>query len=233
MSTPSHRYPAPPQHCWEVDCGLPHARHRIGVVPMEPTTAMLFKTRFHERIKSGEIRCTLRIWKRPHAKVGGRYALGSGVIVVEKIHEIRLEDITPALARRCGFTSVVDALKIAKHGAGERVFVIDFHYDGRAGARPKPSTGTASAAELAKLAERLDAMDRRARHGAWTGATLRAIKTRPGVLAAKLAQSLGRPRDEFKRDVRKLKNLGLTFSLEVGYCLTPKGEALLAGLARR
>ena len=74
-------------------------------------------------------------------------------------------------------------------------------------------------------------MDRRARDGAWTRATLRAIAARPGVLAAHLARSLGRPRDEFKRDVRKLKNLGLTFSLEIGYRLTPKGQALLAQLA--
>ncbi len=66
-----------------------------------------------------------------------------------------------------------------------------------------------------------------AKNGAWTQATLRAIEARPGVLAAKLARALGRPRDEFKRDVRKLKNLGLTFSLEIGYRLTPKGEALL------
>jgi hypothetical protein len=134
------------------------------------------------------------------------------------------------LARRCGFTSVVDALKVAKHGAGERVFVIDFHYDGERSARPKPTTGVVPAEELAELARRLDAMDRRARDGPWTRATLRAIAARPGVLAAHLARSLGRPRDEFKRDVRKLKRLGLTFSLEIGYRLTPKGEALLAGL---
>ena len=137
-----------------------------------------------------------------------------------------------ALARRCGFTSVVDALKVAKHGAGERVFVIDFHYDGKASARPKPTTDVVSPAELTEVARRLDAMDRRARGGAWTRATLRAIAARPGVLAAHLARSLGRPRDELKRDVRKLKSLGLTFSLEVGYRLTPKGEALLAHLAK-
>jgi hypothetical protein len=81
--------------------------------------------------------------------------------------------------------------------------------------------------ELAALVARLDAMDRRAQIGAWTRATLRTIRARPGVRAGDLARSLGRPRDEFKRDVRKLKNLGLTISLEVGYRLTPKGEALL------
>ena len=131
------------------------------------------------------------------------------------------------MARRSGFSSLVDLLKTAKHGAGERVFVIDFHYDSKASARPKTATGVVSAEELAALAQRLDAMDRRSRIGPWTQATLRAIEARPAVLAATLARGLGRPRDEFKRDVRKLKNLGLTFSLEIGYRLTPKGEALL------
>ncbi len=189
---------------------------------------MLFQRRFHEGIQRGEIRCTVRIWQRPHVKVGGRYALGAGAIVVDKIRETRIDDITAALAQRCGFSSLVDLLKVAKHGPGERVFVIDFHYDDGAGARPKPVMDVVRPEELAEIAERLDAMDRRAKCGAWTLATLRAIEARPGVLAAKLARSLGRPRDDFKRDVRKLKNLGLTFSLEVGYRLTPKGEALLA-----
>lgn len=188
---------------------------------------MLFQRRFHERIRSGEIRCTVRIWQRPRVKVGGRYALGGGAIVVDRLHETHLEDITPALARRCGFPSLVDLIKTAKHGAGERVFVIDFHYDGKARACPKPATDAVSAGELAQLVQRLEAMDRRSAGGAWTLATLRAIEARPGVLAAKLARSLGRPRDEFKRDVRKLKALGLTFSLEIGYRLTPKGAALL------
>jgi hypothetical protein len=193
---------------------------------------VLFKTRFHAGIRSGEITRTVRIWQRPHAKIGGRYALGAGAVVVDRMHEIRLEDITPALARSCGFSSVVDALKLAKHGAGERVFVIDFHYDGKTSARPKPTTGVVTATELAELARRLDALDRRARNGAWTRTTLGAIGARPGVPAARLARSLGRPRDDFKRDVRKLKNLGLTFSLEIGYRLTPKGKALLARLAK-
>lgn len=191
---------------------------------------MLFQRRFHERIASGEIRCTVRIWQRIHVKVGGRYALGAGAIVVDEIAETCVADLTPALARRCGFPSLVDLLKTAKHGAGERVFVIGFHYDAATSARPKPQTDAVTAEALAELVQRLEAMDRRSTVGAWTLTTLRAIEARPGVLAAKLAQSLGRPRDEFKRDVRKLKELGLTFSLETGYRLTPKGEALLAGL---
>jgi hypothetical protein len=194
---------------------------------------MLVQRRFHDGIRSGEICCTVRIWQRPHVKVGGRYALGGGAVVVDKIKEMRLDDITAALARRCGFPSLVDLMKTAKHGAGERVFVIDFHYDGKASARPRPETGTVSAEELARLVQRLEAMDRRSRIGPWTLATLRAIEARPAVLAATLARSLGRARADFKRDVRKLKSLGLTVSLEIGYRLTPKGEALLARLVRR
>src|SRR5262245_16157631 len=194
---------------------------------------MLFQRRFHESIRSGEITCSVRIWQRPHVEAGARYAFAPGAIVVDEIRETRLDDITPELARRSGFPSLVDLLKTAKHGSGERVFVIDFHYDGKTGAPPSPKTGRVSAEELAELVQRLEAMDRRSKIGAWTLQTLRTIEARPGVLAAKLARSLGRPRDEFKRDVRKLKVLGLTFSLEIGYRLTPKGEALLASLSRR
>jgi len=189
---------------------------------------VLFQRRFHDRIRSGDIRCTVRIWQRPHVKVGGRYALGSGAIVVDQIKETRLDEITAALAKRCGFPSLADLLKTAKHGPGERIFVIDFHYDGKVAAHSRPETDLFAAVEIAEIVQRLEAMDRRSKAGAWTLATLRAIDARPGVLAAKLARSLGRPRDEFKRDVRKLKNLGLTFSLEIGYRLTPKGVALLA-----
>jgi hypothetical protein len=188
---------------------------------------MLFQRRFHEPIRNGAIRCTVRIWQRPHVKVGGRYSLGAGAVVVDAIRETRLDDITAALAKRCGFPSLADLMKTAKHGPGERVFVIEFHYDGAA-ARAAPTTVTVSAEELAEVVQRLEAMDRRSKNGAWTLATLRAIEARPAVLAAKLASSLGRPRDDFKRDVRKLKRLGLTWSLEIGYRLTPKGQAVLA-----
>ena len=192
---------------------------------------MLFKTRFHEGIRNGAIRCTVRIWQRPHVKVGGRYTLGAVAVVVERIYESSLDDVSPALARSCGFDSVADLVKTAKHGPGERVFIIDFHYDACQGARPALQTGPISAEEIAVLVQKLEGMDRRSKIGAWSVATLREIQARPGVSAAKLARSFGRPREDFKRDVRKLNNLGLTFSLETGYRLTPKGEALLGGLS--
>jgi len=89
---------------------------------------MGFTKRLHAPIMAGEITCSVRIWQRPHVKVGGRYALGPGAIEVTGLREIELADITPALARRSGFAGVIDLLKVAKHGSGQRVFLGDFEY---------------------------------------------------------------------------------------------------------
>jgi hypothetical protein len=91
--------------------------------------AMTFTKRLHAGITSGEITQTLRIWKNLHAKVGGRYPFAAGgEIEVTRIREIELADVTPDMARRQGFAGLVDLLKIAKHGSGQRVFLIDFEY---------------------------------------------------------------------------------------------------------
>ena len=89
---------------------------------------MVFTKRLHAPIMAGEVTCSVRIWQRPHLKIGGRYRLGAGAVEVTGLREIELTDITPDLARRSGFTGVVDLLKVAKHGPGERVFLVDFEY---------------------------------------------------------------------------------------------------------
>ncbi|MBS0410416.1 MAG: ASCH domain-containing protein [Proteobacteria bacterium] len=89
---------------------------------------MTFTKRLREPVMRGEVTCSVRIWQRPHVKVGGRYRLGDGAIEVTGLREIALSDITPDLARRSGFAGVVDLLKVAKHGPGERVFLVDFEY---------------------------------------------------------------------------------------------------------
>ena len=89
---------------------------------------MQFLRELRDRIRSGEITTTVRLWQRSHVKVGGRYALPPGQIVVTKIFEISLADVTPELARQSGFAGVVDLLKVAKHGPGRRVFLIEFRY---------------------------------------------------------------------------------------------------------
>ncbi len=76
----------------------------------------------------GEITCSVRIWQRARVKVGHRYRLGPGAIEVTSVRQIALSDITPGLARRSGFAGVVDLLKIAKHGPGENVYLIEFVY---------------------------------------------------------------------------------------------------------
>ncbi len=89
---------------------------------------MQFTRRLHEGIKRGEITCSVRIWLRPHVKVGGRYKLGEGEIEVESVRRIDLDDITPALARKSGFDGVVDLMKTAKHGRGQNVYLVEFRY---------------------------------------------------------------------------------------------------------
>jgi len=89
---------------------------------------MTFTKRLREPIMRGEVTCSVRIWQRPHVKVGGRYSLGPGFVEVKSIRQITLSDITPELARRSGFAGVVDLLKVAKHGRGENVYLIDFRY---------------------------------------------------------------------------------------------------------
>ena len=89
---------------------------------------MQFTKRLREPIKRGDVTCTIRIWQRPRVKVGGRYKMDGGFVVVDRIAQISLSDVTPALAVRSGFDGVVDLLKTAKHGSGENVYLVDFHY---------------------------------------------------------------------------------------------------------
>src|SRR5688572_665048 len=89
---------------------------------------MLFTKRLHAGILSGEITSSVRVWKRPHVRVGHRYKFGEGEIEVDSIQWMSFEDITPQLARRSGFGSVVELLKVAKHGSGQNVYLVTFHY---------------------------------------------------------------------------------------------------------
>jgi len=90
---------------------------------------MQFTKRLREPIMRGDVTYSVRIWQQPHVKAGGRYPLGRGHILVTSIRQIALTDITPALARRSGFAGVVDLLKVAKHGPGENVYLIEFDYE--------------------------------------------------------------------------------------------------------
>ena len=98
---------------------------------------MQFTKRLRQGVRDGSITCSIRIWQRPHVKAGGLYPMEEGHILVESIREIALADVTGDLARRSGFLGVVDLLKVAKHGSGEKVYLIEFEF-----IPPNASTGS-------------------------------------------------------------------------------------------
>ena len=92
------------------------------------SNAMLFSKPLREGVRRGRIRCSVRIWTRPHVKVGGRYPMDDGHVVVDAIDEIDLGHVTDDLARESGFASARDLLKVARHGSGRNVYLVRFHY---------------------------------------------------------------------------------------------------------
>ena len=97
------------------------------------TFFMTFTKRLCEGVRRGEITCSVRIWTRPHVRVGARYRMEEGEIEIDSIEPIGFPDITGELARESGFLGVLDLLKVAKHGCGENIYLIRFHY-----LRPRP-----------------------------------------------------------------------------------------------
>ena len=89
---------------------------------------MVFARQLRERVRRGEITCSVRIWAQPRVKAGGRYRMEEGQIEVDSIEPIGFPDITPELARESGFLGVLDLLKTAKHGQGEKIYLVRFHY---------------------------------------------------------------------------------------------------------
>ena len=90
--------------------------------------SLSFTKRLRDGVMAGEITTSIRIWLRPRVKIGGRYPLGGGCVEVTALTEIDLEDVTDAMARESGFQDLDDLLSIAKHGRGERVFLVEFEY---------------------------------------------------------------------------------------------------------
>jgi hypothetical protein len=125
---------------------------------------MMFTKRLRPGIRRGDITCSVRIWQSPHVKVGNRYPMEDGQIEIDSIGRIEMQDITAQLARESGFSGVVDLLKIAKHGPGENVYLVRFHYiDGLASApslalprkRGRGVNGDKQRARVAKIVKAL------------------------------------------------------------------------------
>ena len=186
---------------------------------------MLFNLRALEGIASGEIDIAFRRWKRPTVKAGGTLRTRAGVLAIDVVEPTAERRITPGDAQRAGFPSRAQLLKSLRPQG--RLYRIEFR---RIGDDPRVAlrqSAEISEPERAKLDARLARMDG-ARSEPWTRRILQLIADRPETLAAELAASLGREKAPFKQDVRKLKELGLTESLPVGYRLSPRGRAYLA-----
>jgi len=190
---------------------------------------VLIPARFREPIERGEVTLTFRRWKRCQVVAGHTYRTAAGRIVVDAVDVIDPARITQADAKRAGFASPADVRAMLRGEPDLPTYRIRLH----AATDPDPRATLAASAgmtaeERAAIDLRLARLDRVSAHGPWTHAVLRAIAEQPGVRAADLAGGFGRETQPFKVDVRKLKNLGLTLSLEVGYKLSPRGESYLA-----
>ena len=102
---------------------------------------MTFTKRLRDGVRRGEITLSVRIWVRPQVKVGGRYAMDEGEIEVDSIEPIGFPDIIPELARASGFLGLLDLLKVAKHGKGDNIYLIRFHYVPPARVKTKSAAG--------------------------------------------------------------------------------------------
>ncbi|KAA1429095.1 hypothetical protein [Nocardioides antri] len=187
---------------------------------------MLMRPAELEAIRRGEVDLAFRRWDRPRVKVGTRMRTAVGLVEVVSVDRVPLSALRAEDARRSGATSLA-ALKAALSTYADRpVYRVGLAY---AGADPRETLRETlpGPEETAEILAGLDRLDAASTIGPWTRDTLRIIDANPEVRAPELAARLGRPTAEFKRDVRKLKERGLTESLAIGYRLSPRGEAVL------
>jgi hypothetical protein len=181
-------------------------------------------------ITAGTITVLFRQWRRPQVVAGRRYRTSAGILEMREVEVIGTAEITDTDARAAGYKSAGDVVEDLPAGPDE-VPLYRLRFYRLPGPDPRDvlaNTVAMSDAELAEVSRRLGRMDRASTHGPWTHAVLHAIAERPGVRAADLAAGFGREVFAFKHDVRKLKALGLTLSLEVGYTLSPRGKVFLS-----
>ena len=194
---------------------------------------MLFPRPVLDGIARGEITLAFRRWDRPRVRAGTLLRTAIGLVAIESVDEIDPARISRADARRAGHADRADLLAALARYADRadrpvyRVALRPAGDDPRVALRQRDDIEPGEADEvLARLAR----LDRASPRGPWTARVLRLIADRPGVRAADLAAAEGREKLPFKADVRKLKELGLTESLEVGYRLSPRGRAVLPRL---
>jgi hypothetical protein len=193
---------------------------------------VLFRRRSLDGIRAGEITLAFRRWDHPRARAGGRQRTVVGELSIDSVEPVERSAITAEDASRAGHSSLDELFAELDARGDAPIWRIELHWAGEDPRRALREQADLSEAELDRLRARLDRFDAASRHGAWTRQTLELIAARPEVRAEDLAASIGREKLQFKRDVRKLKELGLTESRLVGYRISPRGRALLAFLGR-
>ncbi len=190
---------------------------------------MLFTKEFWPGLADGSITLTFRKWSRAQVREGGSYRTPAGMIKVSALSQVRVRSITDHDAARCGQPRA-RLLEYLNAGPDELVWRIEFHHDGDDPRGALREQADLDGDELTGVLVRLARLDRASKRGPWTADVLRTIAAQPGVRAGDLAAATGLEMAVFKLDVRKLKALGLTESLKVGYRISPRGETILAAL---
>ena len=186
---------------------------------------MLFSMDAWPGLADGSITLTFRTWTRPQAKPGGRYRVGGMLLEATAVDLVAVATITEDEARRAGEESLV-ALR-TRLGDADEVWRVELRHLGRDDRIERREDDALDAEQLAAIRARLNRLDR---ERPWTATTLRLIERYPGIVSTKLAEHAGMDRPAFKLNVRKLKELGLTESLDIGYRLSPRGEVVLRSL---
>lgn len=188
---------------------------------------MLFRKEFLDGIAAGTVTLAFRRWERGRVRPGSRLRTPIGVVEIDGVTVVEESEITDDEARRAGFGSRTAVLtELARRPAG-RVHRIELHLAGPDPRQLLRAHADLTGDELAAVRQRLDRMDQTSRAGAWTHEVLGLIRDNPATRAPNLAELLGWETMTFKRYVRKLKELGLTESLAVGYRLSPRGHTVL------
>lgn len=191
---------------------------------------MLIKDEVVETIRTGKVTVLFRRWSRPGAKAGGTQMTQGGVVGVDSVEVIDEADVTDADAVAAGYADAADLITHLNYRE-DPIYRIGVRWIGE-DPRIAMREGVDDS-DIAEIIAKLEKMDRTSKRGAWTRSYLEVIRDMPATYSGLLANYLGISQAEFKPWVRKLKALGLTESLEVGYRLSPRGVKVLDVLSRR